>query len=89
MANFLEQKLYWHETVDRATKIFEAYVEGMIDITVNGTTGAVATKCRAETISGCKACRIINVCKTCIYGEPFAISYELDGKKMYGLCECP
>lgn len=61
----------------------------MVDITVNGTTGAVSEQCRADTIPGCKACRIENICKSCIYGSPFSLSYEVDGKKMYGLCECP
>ena len=49
-------------------------MEGMIDITVNGTTGAVNTKCRAESISGCKVCRIANICKTCIFGQPFSLT---------------
>ena len=61
----------------------------MIDITVNGTTGEVNTNCRAESISGCRVCRIVNVCKICIYGEPFSVSYEVDGVRLYGQCECP
>ena len=61
----------------------------MIDITVNGTTGVVSTKCRPEAIPGCLVCRIVAICKTCIYGNPFTISYQVDGKKMYGQCECP
>ena len=61
----------------------------MIDITVNGTSGEVDTECRAERISGCRVCRIANMCKTCIYGNPFSLTYKVDGVKMYGLCECP
>ena len=51
----------------------------MVDITANGTIGDVNTKCRAEVIPGCKICRIANSCKVCIYGEPFAITYKLNG----------
>ena len=61
----------------------------MVDITVNGTTGEVDGNCRADAITGCRSCRIVNVCLVCIYGEPFKLTYEVDGKKMYGLCECP
>lgn len=61
----------------------------MIDITVNGTTGEVSTKCRAERIPGCKVCRIENMCKTCTFGNPFSLTYKVNGIKMYALCECP
>lgn len=62
LADVLNKQMNWHAKVEEANSIFHKYVEGMIDITVNGTRGEVNTKCRAEEISGCRVCRMQSMC---------------------------
>jgi len=86
----ISKEIYFNNTIDTAIQIYKYFVEGMIDITVNGTLGDVDPTCRPEPIDECLICRISDACRTCLYGDPFSVTYKINGTlKMFGLCECP